>query len=39
MAEKEATPSKKTTLLFLNKESEPLFSKKKQGAIDRPFGR
>ena len=37
MAEKEATPSKKTTLLFLNKESEPLFSKKNRALLTDPL--
>ncbi|MGB2252769.1 MAG: Rnf-Nqr domain containing protein, partial [Flavobacteriaceae bacterium] len=37
MAEKEATPSKKPTLLFLNKESEPLFSKKNRALLTDPL--
>ena len=37
MAEKEATPSKKPTLFFLNKESEPLFSKKNRALLTDPL--
>ena len=37
MADNEATPSKKTTLLFLNKESEPLFSKKNRALLTDPL--
>jgi Na+-transporting NADH:ubiquinone oxidoreductase subunit D len=37
MADKEAKSSKKTTLLFLNKESEPLFSKKNRALLTDPL--
>ena len=37
MTEKEATPSKKPTLFFLNKESEPLFSKKNRALLTDPL--
>ena len=37
MADKEANPSKKPTLLFLNKESEPLFSKKNRVLLTDPL--
>ena len=33
MADKEANLSKKPTLFFLNKESEPLFSKKNRALL------
>lgn len=37
MADKEANPSKKPTLFFLNKESEPLFSKKNRALLTDPL--
>lgn len=37
MADKESTHSKKNTLLFLNKESEPLFSKKNRTLLTDPL--
>ena len=37
MADKEAKSSKKSTLLFLNKESEPLFSKKNRALLTDPL--
>ncbi len=37
MADKEVNSSKKTTLLFLNKESEPLFSKKNRALLTDPL--
>ena len=37
MADKEANPSKKPTLLFLNKESAPLFSKKNRVLLTDPL--
>lgn len=37
MADKEVTTSKKPTLLFLNKESEPLFSKKNRTLLTDPM--
>jgi Na+-transporting NADH:ubiquinone oxidoreductase subunit D len=37
MADKEANPSKKLTLFFLNKESEPLFSKKNRVLLTDPL--
>ena len=37
MAEKRTTPSKKPTFLFINKESEPLFSKKNRVLLTDPL--
>ena len=37
MSERELTPSKKNTLLFLNKESEPLFSRKNRALLTDPL--
>lgn len=37
MADKESNPSKKPTLFFLNKESEPLFSKKNRVLLTDPL--
>jgi Na+-transporting NADH:ubiquinone oxidoreductase subunit D len=37
MADKEAKSSKKSTLLFLNKETEPLFSKKNRALLTDPL--
>ena len=37
MSDSEVTPSKKNTLLFLNKESEPLFSRKNRALLTDPL--
>ena len=37
MSDRELTPSKKNTLLFLNKESEPLFSRKNRALLTDPL--
>ena len=37
MSDREVTPSKKNTLLFLNKESEPLFSRKNRALLTDPL--
>ena len=37
MSDREVTPSKKNTLLFINKESEPLFSRKNRALLTDPL--
>jgi len=37
MSDREVTPSKKSTLLFINKESEPLFSRKNRSLLTDPL--
>ena len=37
MSDREVTPSKKSTLLFINKESEPLFSRKNRALLTDPL--
>ena len=37
MSDREVTPSKKNTLLFINKESEPLFSRKNRSLLTDPL--
>ncbi len=37
MEDKKTTPTEKTTLLFVNKEKEPLFSKKNRKLLSDPM--